>query len=159
MITPTIAPKTTPPMLDPTTTETARPDFTAGVSEGRERQAVEVPGPPPLCKGPLDHARPFESVREMKKGDAQERETVQFMGLISYDMILYGGWRAGPISIVNGGVPFWGVREMSVHWFIHPYWEMGPLSTRAVTPRVWEGKVKFPHPVVPVVVAGDGYTV
>jgi len=51
----------------------------------------------------------------MKKGDAQERETVQFMGLMSLDMILYGGWRAGETSIVNGGVPFLGIREMSVH--------------------------------------------
>jgi hypothetical protein len=51
----------------------------------------------------------------MKKGDAQERETVQLMGLISFDMILNGGWRAGAISMVNGGVPFWGIRDISVH--------------------------------------------
>ena len=78
------------------------------------RQAV-VP-PPPLCMGPFVHERPVESVRLTKKGDAQESETVQLMGLMSFDMILKGGWRAGEMSIVNGGVPFLGIREMSVHW-------------------------------------------
>lgn len=53
------------------------------------RQVV-VP-PPPLCCGPLDHETPLESVRVRKKADAQERDTVQLIGLISFDMILYGG--------------------------------------------------------------------
>lgn len=79
-----------------------------------ERQ--EVGPPPPLCNGPLDHETPLESVRLMKKGDPQERETVQFMGSMLFDIILYGGWRAGETSIVKGGVPFLGVKEMSVHW-------------------------------------------
>lgn len=55
------------------------------------RQAVEVVPPPPLCCGPLDHETPLESDRVRKKGDPQERDTVQLMGLISDDMILYGG--------------------------------------------------------------------
>jgi hypothetical protein len=101
-------------MLDPTTTGTAMPDFWGVVvSEESARQLVGPP--PPLCKGPLVHERPLASVRETKNGDPQEREMVQFMGLISFDVILYGGWRAGATSIVNGGVPFLGIREMSVH--------------------------------------------
>ena len=71
--------------------------------------------PPPLCKGPLVHERPSASVRLIKKADAQERETVQFTGLMSFDTILYGGWRAGATIIVYGGRPFFGTREMSVH--------------------------------------------
>jgi len=51
----------------------------------------------------------------MKKGDAQERETVQFKALMSFDTILYGGWRAGATIIVYGGRPFFGTRETSVH--------------------------------------------
>jgi hypothetical protein len=51
----------------------------------------------------------------MKKGDAQERETVQFMALISCDVILKGGWRAGATIIVKGGRPLFGTSEMSVH--------------------------------------------
>ena len=71
--------------------------------------------PPPLCRGPLAHERPSASVRVIKKGVAQSRETVQFMALLSVDMILYGGWRAGATSMVYGGRPFLGTSEMSVH--------------------------------------------
>lgn len=71
--------------------------------------------PPPLCKGPLAHERPSASVTLMKKGVAQERETVQFKALMSFDTILYGGWRAGATIIVYGGRPFFGSRETSVH--------------------------------------------
>lgn len=43
------------------------------------------------------------------------RETVQFMGLVSFETILYGGWRAGATIMTYGGRPFFGTREMSVH--------------------------------------------
>jgi hypothetical protein len=78
------------------------------------------------------------SVRVTKKGDAQERETVQFMGLMSYDMILYGGWRAGAISMVNGGVPFLGVRETSVHWDVH---QLGVSWFRVLIPYLVDPSV------------------
>lgn len=71
--------------------------------------------PPPLCRGPLAQERPSASVRLTKKGDAQESETVQFIGLISFDVILYGGWRAGATIMVYGGRPLLGTSEMSVH--------------------------------------------
>jgi len=113
MTIPTTAPSTRPPTLEPTTTPVEIADFLSGW-EPAERQAVVTPGPP-LCWGPLDHEIPLASVREMKKGDAQERETVQLIGFMSYDMILNGGWRAGAIIMVNGGVPFLGIREISEH--------------------------------------------
>ena len=69
-----------------------------------------------MCMGPFVHERPVESIRLTKKGVPQERETVQLMGLMSFDVTLYGGWRAGEISIVNGGIPFLGIRDTSVHW-------------------------------------------
>jgi hypothetical protein len=107
-IIPTIAPNTIPPTLDPTTTPTETPD-----PESEERHA-SVPGPP-LCRGPLVHERPSASVRLIKKGVAQVRETVQFMALMSGDSILYGGWFAGATIIVYGGRPFFGSKEMSEH--------------------------------------------
>ena len=71
--------------------------------------------PPPLCRGPLDQERPSASVKLIKKGEAQDRETVQFIALMEFDMILNGGWRAGATIIVYGGRPFFGTSEMSVH--------------------------------------------
>lgn len=71
--------------------------------------------PPPLCRGPLVQARPSASVRLRKKGDAQDRATVQFKGFMSLPMIWYGGWRAGATIMVNGGRPFLGTSETSVH--------------------------------------------
>jgi len=104
-----IAPNTRPPTLDPTTTPMDTPEL----SDSVERQKV---GPfPPLCRGPLVQERPSASVKLTKKGDAQERETVQFIALMEFDMILNGGWRAGATIIVYGGRPFLGTSEMSVH--------------------------------------------
>jgi len=34
-----------------------------------------------------------------------------------------------------GGDPFVGKIEMSVHWSTQPNWDIGPLSTVALTPR------------------------
>ena len=128
-MTPTTAPNTTPPILDPTTTEVETPESldetSGGESTGPDRQEAyrgaeerQKSSPLPLCRGPQDHALLSASVRLIKKGDAQERETVQFkgpMGFASSDMILNGGWRAGATIMVYGGVPFLGTREMSVH--------------------------------------------
>ena len=37
------------------------------------------------------------------------------MASMVFDMILYGGWRAGATIMVYGGRPFLGTSEMSVH--------------------------------------------
>jgi len=57
------------------------------------RQAI-VP-PPPEWRGPLAHMFPFASTRLTKKGDAQDRLTVQLIARESRDVILYGGCKAG----------------------------------------------------------------
>jgi len=103
-----IPPSTRPPMLDPMTTPVETPESTGVVER-------HVSSPLPLCRGPFDHVRLSASVKLIKKGDAQERETVQFIGLMSFDIILNGGWRAGAMIMVYGGRPFLGVSEMSVH--------------------------------------------
>jgi hypothetical protein len=78
---------------------------------GIARQAVDTPTP--LWRGPLAHKLPRESTREMKNGAAHDygvsvgpilrtarrltRPIVQLIGFIFWDVILYGGWRAGAI--------------------------------------------------------------
>jgi hypothetical protein len=71
----------------------------------------------------------------MKNGDAHDRVIVQFSGLLSFDVRLNGGWRAGATVMVYGGTPFFGTREISVHWFMNPNLENGPPSTAAFTSR------------------------
>ena len=114
MLDPTATPTETPDPLDERSdiqsTETGR---RIAYPEPEERHASDTPAP--LWMGPFDHEAPLASVRTRKKEDAQVRETVQFMALMSFDVILYGGWRAGRTSRLYGGVPFLGVREMSVH--------------------------------------------
>ena len=53
-------------------------------------------------------------------------------------MILYGGWRAGAISMVNGGVPFLGMRETSVHWDAH---QLGVSWFRVLIPHLIDPSV------------------
>jgi hypothetical protein len=74
-----------------------------------------VANPFALCKGPLVHEAPLASVRLIKNTVDQEMERVQFMGLMSFDTIWFGGRRATPINMLNGGVPFLGINEMSEH--------------------------------------------
>ena len=47
--------------------------------------------------------------------EVHTKETVQLIGSIVFDVMLYGGRSAGATVIVYGGVPFVGVKEMSVH--------------------------------------------